>query len=113
MNLSKRQLNDMDDFQINMTLANIIGLKVSKSQFINIDCRGSGVLFGVGHVFDFNNPNSIIPLQFKYDIGISRWFERSTKKWVAECQVSFIHENPLRAISCCLILLLQNGVGDE
>jgi hypothetical protein len=104
MKYTKEQLQGMNDFERNKTLAKMLGLKIAVSQPSKVSV--SIIVNGACSTFNFKNPNDIMPLAFEHKIGVQH-FNRGT--WQAHSQGDeVIHDqNPLRAIACCLILVLQ------
>lgn len=57
-----------------------------------------------------NSPNHIMPLVFEYDVSLIKMLSdwRACTNNGIYVVHSFDDENPLRAIACCLILVLQD-----
>ena len=96
--LTKEQLHGMSDSSVNKALEQLTGMYCE-------DCAGKYI-----NTMDYcNTPNDIMPLAFEHWIGVV--CNRAT--WVAflyksvDDGVEFQDKNPLRAIACCLILVLQ------
>lgn len=100
--ITKEQLQAMSDFEVNKVLAGMIyGYPEDKDIAKRIN---SGAI-------DFcNTPNDIMPLQIKYKVSLDYRF--ILDDWLAQCGLMAIHDlNPLRAIACCLILVLDGEIG--
>lgn len=117
--ITKEQLQAMSKFELGKTLAKLAGLAVSNNQYMEYADRDENVvlLIPAGDSFSVDNPNDIMPLAFEYGISIIK--DHDAEQYYA-C-VAFddrdydfayrLHEcyndSPLRAIACCLILVLQ------
>ena len=123
MKYTKEQLQGMSDFERNSVLLNMLGLKVSEEQYIEYSDRDERCVivdkYSVADtVIDYcNNPSDIMPLAFEHKLTISPQIERfdipSAGLWVStdknwNGKYSVMDKNPLRAIACCLILVLQD-----
>ena len=111
MKFTKEQLQGMSDFEVNRTLASLlypdswIARSIVTREEISIE--NDEVCFVM--VNYCNNPSDILPLAFQHKIGIHH-FNRGM--WQAYTQGDLVctNENPLRAIACCLILVLQEDL---
>lgn len=102
--ITKEQLQAMSDFEVNSTLADFINVKWQISA-VDDECLMVGA-----EVLDYcNNPSDIMPLAFANFIGVTpmvaRW--KSYKIGIVGVEFEFEDKNTLRAIACCLILVLQ------
>lgn len=112
--LTKEQLQGMSDFGVNMLLAEMLGvLEVPPA---NAPTEGVGdKLFYRNLHGDYcechpgycDSPNDIMPLAFEHKIGL----RPARSEWQAFAATADFYndENPIRAIACCLILVLQEG----
>ena len=122
MKYTKEQLQGISDLEVSKLLANILGVMwhLRPGEFRNrwSYCDNYEGLDGVNLPDYCNNPSDIMPLAFEH--GISLITVDKSKSWFAECnsevnddfimcsKVSFPDSGPLRAIACCLILVLQD-----
>ena len=111
MKFTKEHLRDMNTTEINTTLARLLDFNLQWHSMKDIGRilvveESDGNL---SRIPDYcNNPSDIIPLAFEYRVSIE-WFSDG------RCLVSTNTEvyqstNPLRAIACCLILVLQEDL---
>ncbi len=113
MKYTKEQLQAMSDFEVNKALA----LLVDDFEEPPADCvteiigdklfyrnRSHGSYFEC-HKGYCDEPNDIMPLQVKHKIGL----QPASGEWQAFAATADFYndKNPLRAIACCLILVLQ------
>lgn len=119
MKYTKEQLQAMSDFEIGKSLAIECGKVIASEQYFHYGDRDENVvlLFPAGESFNINNPADIMPLAFKHNISIISG--DGGKTWWAEYATEINHQfimcskqscqdvSPLRAIACCLILVLQ------
>ena len=111
--ITKEQLRAMSAFEVNKSISLLIGVDVTGvSEERN---------WMTGAVADWiGNPNYIMPLSFKHGISLIKLDDAWTATNSAESYmldssyrfnevggISFFHVLPLRAIACCLILVLQ------
>lgn len=115
MKYTKEQLQAMSDFEVNKALAELIFNNVhSVSQNSSVQDvvvfadKGAGDIVAVAIVDYCNTPNDIMPLAFEHDIAYLKTYK------TAYCKIDgqkhkqhYTDESPLRAIACCLILVLQ------
>lgn len=128
---TKEQLQAMSDFEVNKSLHFIRLTQKERKDLESIKFKSSSfeVRFKSGcnylsHLKDYcNTPNDIMPLAFEYGVVINKAEDiedyEGCKGWVASGGVqSWMDEvctygedcfdtSPLRAIACCLILVLQ------
>lgn len=120
MKHTKEQLQGMSDFEVNCELAYLVsenvhsiyretGGKDSVSIFKELD---SGELICC-EIKDYcNNPSDIMPLAFEHGIHFGpqhkAWYAIHDTSMLSENPIELENENPLRAIACCLILVLQD-----
>lgn len=105
MKYTKEQLQEMSDFEVNKALANLLDLQLAASQPSKVSV--SVIVGDTCTTFNFKNPSDIMLLAFENKIGVQH-FNRGN--WQAHSQGDevFHDKNPLRAIACCLILVLQD-----
>lgn len=127
MKYTKKQLQGMSDLEVNQALtAMVLGNPwLEFGELVN-DGKEFHVANAIGEPFycaviDYcNNPSDIMPLAFEHGVGVMPydidedseeyleykdvWF---SQKGVLDHEQSFDCKNPLRAIACCLILVLQ------
>lgn len=105
---TKEQLQGMSDLEVNRALA----MLMHKYAGIVGDWMPNGVKVNdESNIFyserDYcNNPSDIMPLAFEYKIRISPYMDIWCADFIATGQ-SYFDSNPMRAITCCLILVLQ------
>jgi hypothetical protein len=114
MKHTKEQLQGMSDFERNKVLAELTKSShlSTKKNDIFVDCVD--IVNTLGQVLKtvdyMNNYSDVMPLAFKYITLIQElkdgWYVESKSKDVW-CW-SFIDKSPMRAIVCCLILVLQD-----
>jgi len=111
--LTKEQLQGVSDFEVNKTLAELLGKKVEQHSIFNVGLQwcfvdGEGNLYRMSDYC--NTPNDIMPLAFEYELNIHK-NRYGDPEWICSSRTNryFEHANPLRAIACCLILVLQEG----
>lgn len=134
MKYTKEQLQEMSDKEINTALATLVfdaqgapyvinqTVTLSKMDKMRQDCLGYelyphaiDVICGFGMRTDYcNNPSDIMPLAFEYAIGVevnpirTEWLARTCDISMSSMSfICYIDKKPLRAIACCLILVLQ------
>lgn len=129
MTYTKEQLQAMSDKEINTALATLVfdaqGAPYDINQTVTLskmdkwrqDCLGYelyphaiDVICGFGMRIDYcNTPNDIMPLAFEHGIWIQSVDGRDGRYWTAGANTyhAVQHKKPLRAIACCLILVLQ------
>ncbi len=104
--LTKEQLKGMSDFEVNKALCTLLGKDVSGICELRNQMTDA--------VNDYcNTHNDIMPLAFEHGVG----FAPNKESWEAftlednyqVIQNQFVDDSPLRAIACCLILVLQEG----
>lgn len=100
--ITKEQLQTMSDFEVNKALAGMVyGYPENKDIAKRIN---SGAI-------DFcNAPSDIMPMAFEHHLTMHYVDNGVDKKWFATKPYSpdYFHDTaPLRAIACCLILVLQ------
>lgn len=129
MKYTKEQLQAMSDKEINTALATLVfdaqgapyvinqTVALGKMDKLRQDCLGYelyphaiDVICGFGMRIDYcNTPNDIMPLAFEYGVEYKKL--PLTQKFAADSPSDYhsrcVNENPLRAIACCLILVLQ------
>lgn len=115
--ITKEQLQAMSDFEVNKALAEMLGLKISENQYMDYDYRDGRVViidrYSVGDTtVDYcNTPNDIMPLAFEHGVGLApnkdSWEAFTLEDNYQVVQNQFVDGFPLRAIACCLILVLQ------
>ena len=109
MKYTKEQLQAMSDFEVNKALCALLGKDVSGICELRNQMTGA--------VTDFcNTPSDIMPLAFEHKICLISPHSH-TKAWGARqtdggglwsvSDYFYLDANPLRAIACCLILVLQ------
>lgn len=109
--ITKEQLQAMSDFEVNSTLADFINVKWQISA-VDDECLMVGA-----EVLDYcNTPNDIMPLAFEHGISVIKadnnnlWLAMSAadgESVFRQSEIMVQDESPLRAIACCLILVLQ------
>lgn len=109
--INKEQLKVMSKFELGKTIARLLGLTVSINQYMDYADRDENVvlLIPAGDSFSIDNPKDIMPLAFEHKICLLSMFgtwDAYTHNGIHP-RHNFEDENPLRAIACCLILLLQ------
>ena len=109
--ITKEQLQVMSDFELGKALAIKCGKTIADEQYFHYGDRDENVvlLFPQGESFNINNPSDIMPLAFEHKICFS-W--KRNGLCLTHKDGGFINHdcqdaNPLRAIACCLILVLQ------
>lgn len=121
---TKEQLQAMSDFEANKALAIAQGRYAGDAG----DWMPNGVKvsdessFFYSEVDYCNSPNDIMPLAFEHGLSLvsltdgymaskckTIFMEEAYRnmKFCDPSDMEFAHENPLRAIACCLILVLQ------
>lgn len=107
--ITKEQLQAMSDFDVTLALAKL----VCKTHITYT--RGDGEMVCVDNMkVDYcNTPNDIMPLAFEHRIQLMPFQDCVGTDWFAD-QIfnsspdsAYSDTNPLRAIACCLILVLQ------
>lgn len=116
MKHTKESLAAMSDFERNESLARLLGLEVVEEQHLNFGDRlESPVIVGEPNNLDAvdycNDPRDIMPLVFKHKLSVEYVIARDSGYWLvgANTYHHFADENPLRAATCCLILVLQRN----
>lgn len=114
---TKEQLQWMSDLEVNKLLAEILGVshyQEGELIFTSVKHAGDNVTSISGVTNYCNNPSDIMPLAFEHKISLSHEFDGDD--WLAtehpimlfqDNTIRVSNENPLRAIACCLILVLQ------
>jgi hypothetical protein len=107
---TKEQLQAMSDFEVNKALAELLGHKNCRknpysAEKVFFDASESSECESTAANY-CNTPDDIMPLAFEHKIRISPYMDIWVADFVAT-DVSVYHANPLRAIACCLILVLQ------
>jgi len=122
MKYTKEQLQGMSNKDVNIALARILldkqgapyhlsdTVTLTKLEKLRDDKFDDAieVVCGFGFRLDYcNTPNDIMPLAFEYNIGL----QPARNQWQAFSATADFYddESPLRAIACCLILVLQEG----
>lgn len=132
--LTKEQLQAMSDKQINTALATLVfdaqgapyvinqTVTLGKLDKLRQDCLGYelyphaiDVICGFGMRIDYcNTPNDIMPLAFEHSVSLIKML--SGWRACTNNGIYVVHffddENPLRAVVCCLILVLQEWKND-
>lgn len=115
--LTKEQLHGMSDFEVNKALAEMLDDFEAPPEGCVTEIIGGKLFYRSRHHGSYfechkgycEEPNDIMPLAFEYGIDYKRL--PSTGSFAAEyaydITTHFIDTNPLRAIACCLILVLQ------
>ena len=101
--ITKQQLADMSDFDVNKALCALLGKDVS-----GVDEQRNMM---TGAVDDYcNNPSDIMPLAFEHNVSLIKMLSdwRACTNNGIYVTHSFDDKNPLRATACCLILVLQD-----
>lgn len=116
------QLQAMSDFEVNKALAQIVMLVLKKETWTLNNDKDTVWFFNEttekSRVVDYcNTPNDIMPLAFEHrislienDDGYTAYHKFSIYEDInyrIEHGAYFGDANPLRAITCCLILVLQ------
>ena len=105
--ITKEQLQVMSDFEVNKALAVAMGRYVGEVG----EWMPNGVKvkdesgFFYSEMNYCNTPNDIMPLAFEHKLEID-WFADG-RCLVGAGDFMYQSPNPLRAIACCLILVLQ------
>lgn len=101
--ITKEQLQAMSDFQRNVKLFELLG-----GRACSLKEGGDGnIVFENGCTINYHNtPNDIMPLQIEHKVNIL--WHPDKRKWMAmNFYGDYFDKNLLRAIACCLILVLQ------
>lgn len=111
--ITKEQLQAMSDFEVNKALAITMGLYAGEVG----DWMPNGVKvkdetgFFYSEMNYCKTPNDIMPLAFEHGISLMYCNEQDgwmgIKNNMTGVSHHFTDTNPLRAIACCLILILQ------
>ena len=114
--ITKERLQSMSDFEVNKALAKII----CKNHITYTRGHGEMVCADDVKVDYCNTPNDIMPLAFEHGISLMQlddtwsatnnaysYMLDSSYRFNEVGGISFFHAFPLRAIACCLILVLQ------
>lgn len=115
MKYTKEQLQAMSDFDVNKALA------IAKGKYAGDvgDWMPNGVKVNDESGFFYtemnycNTPNDIMPLAFEHKLTlmpaviIDDWGWQALKNNMLGVSHYYSDKNPLRAIACCLILVLQ------
>lgn len=104
--IAKEQLQAMSDFEVNKALCTMLGKDVS-----GVDEQRNMM---TGAVTDYcDKYSAIMPLAFEHRIQLMPFQDCTGTEWFAD-QIfnsnpdsAYSDINPLRAIACCLILVLQ------
>lgn len=123
MKHTKEQLQGMSDFEVNKTLAVLLGWRVAElddqsgflttayhERYPNTIWAGKPDHAWEQYCFTaMDCAGDLMPLSFEHKICL---INESDGGWIAflfdRDEFEFANENPLRAIACCLILLLQD-----
>lgn len=129
--ITKEQLQVMQNYEISLALCDLLGYKVEfihaahESEFPTINVFGETV--GKWFAVEFGRPDCIMPLAFEHGISLialADGFMASKSKTIYmeeayrnlklcdPSSMEFADTNPLRAIACCLILVLQEKQND-
>ena len=111
--IAKEQLQTMSDFEVNKALAELLGHKNCRknpysAEKVFFDASESSECESTAANY-CNTPNDIMPLAFEHGISVVC----QSDKWDAflyddaSCHYEITNAKPLRAIACCLILVLQ------
>lgn len=116
MKYTKEQLQAMSDFKVNKALAELVGDFEAPPKNAATEVLGDKLFYrdGMGnycecHPSYCDQPNDIMSLAFEHKICLID----SEIGWISflfkdtDGDLEFEDENPLRAIACCLILVLQ------
>jgi len=105
--LTKEQMHGMSDIQILRKLYELLGFEVHEYVFEEVITIRSGDKVTTAEL----SPNDIMPLAFEYCIGFApnkdSWEAFTLEDNYQVVQNQFVSANPLRALACCLILVLQ------
>ena len=119
--ITKEQLQAMSDFEVNKALAELVGHKNCRknpysAEKVFFDASESSECESTAANY-CNTPDDIMPLAFEKGFVIGDTYESAFmteknptgKAWsvTVDCNNYFKDTNPLRAIACCLILVLQ------
>lgn len=118
MKYTKEQLQAMSDFEIGKALAIECGKVIASEQYFHYGDRDENVvlLFPAGDSFNINNHADIMPMAFERGVSIVKtdnenlWLAMSAAYRLSvfrQAEIMVQDESPLRAIACCLILVLQ------
>lgn len=114
--ITKEQLQAMSDFEVNKALAELIYRSVhsvsqnsSAQDAVVFADKGAGDIVAVAIVGYCNNPSDIMPLAFEHGVSLIKMLSdwRACTNNGIYVENSFDDKTPLRAIACCLILVLQ------
>ncbi|MDP5205461.1 hypothetical protein ORI99_00150 [Alishewanella sp. SMS9] len=115
MKHTKEQLQGMSDFEVNYALADLIGfkeIKKSGDSGLILDWHSTPPGFKINKADYCNNPSDIMPLAFEHGIHFGpqhkAWYAIHDASMLSENPIEAESESPLRAIACCLILVLQD-----
>jgi len=111
---TKEQLQEKYGYELSLHLCDLLGYEVTfihpynedkgEMPTMNVKGKTAGDWFAV----DFGRPDCIMPLAFEHKISI---IEDDETGWIAfrfsDEGIEYENANPLRAITCCLILVLQ------
>lgn len=101
--ITKQQLQTMSDFEVNKALCTILGKDVS-----GVDEQRNMMTGAVTEYCD--KYSAVMPLAFEHHLTMHYVDNGDEHKWFVTKPYSPEHchdANPLRAIACCLILVLQ------
>ena len=111
--LTKEQMHGMSDIQILRKLYELLGFEVHEYVFGEVITIRSGDKVTTAEL----SPNDIMPLQIEHKVSINycphlHAWTASAWKQTGKMESTMIDsyrcdESPLRAIACCLILVLQ------
>ena len=115
--ITKKQLQAMSDFEVNKALAESLGMTV-KDYALQVCLCGYDGLDSTWDERDYcSTPNDIMPLAFEHNISIiscdggnTWWAKYATEinhQFIMCSKQSYRDANALRAIACCLIIVLQ------
>ena len=118
--ITKEQLHGMQNYEISLVLCDLLGYKVEfihaahESEFPTINVFGKTV--GEWFAVEFGRWDCIMPLAVEHKLCLISPHSH-TKTWSARqtdggglwsvSDFTYSDTNPLRAIACCLILVLQ------
>lgn len=104
MKYTKEQLQGMSDLSLLRTLHESLGFEVYEYEFHGVITIQKGLKVTTAEL----TPSDIMPLAFEYELNIHK-LHYGRPIWVCSSRTGkYIEsENPLRAIACCLILVLQ------
>ena len=111
MKYTKEQLQDMNDAQINIALAELLGFNLAYHSMRDI---GRMLVIeeidgGLSRIPDYcNNWNDVMPLAIEHDVAYLKTYKAAYCGMDGSWYKKHCADNkPQRAIACCLILVLQ------